>query len=171
MSSCLSLPLANLRPAGCHGDGDASSRIDACRDGDGRQHSVQGSVLHESSPAAHSCLPLDCRSWSEPMALGVCSWPAQIASIYQTSSQWSLLKLMFATHGATGKCSCCLNESITSTGMVPSGFFFFKLKKGRLRLDIKKKFLSLSVVRQWHRLSREVVLPHPCRQPRSGDAL
>jgi len=24
-------------------------------------------------------------------------------------------------------------------------------------------------VRQWHRLHREVVLPHPCRQPRSGN--
>jgi len=25
------------------------------------------------------------------------------------------------------------------------------------------------MVRHWHRLPREVVVPHPCRQPRSGD--
>jgi len=53
-----------------------------------------------------------------------------------------------------------------------SSHYQYKLgdeKEGRFRMDIRKKSFKIGMVRYWHRLPREVVVPHPCRQPRGSE--
>ena len=44
----------------------------------------------------------------------------------------------------------------------------FLLKEVRLRLDIRKKFFTISVARHWHKLPREVVAALSLGTSRSG---
>ena len=44
----------------------------------------------------------------------------------------------------------------------------FKLREGRLRLDIKRKFFTIRVVRCWNSCPERLWMPHPWRCSRPG---
>jgi len=44
----------------------------------------------------------------------------------------------------------------------------FKLKECRFRLDIGKKFLTMRVVRHWHRFPEKLRMSHPWKHSTSG---
>ena len=44
----------------------------------------------------------------------------------------------------------------------------FKIKEGKFRLDVKRKFFTQRVQRPWQRLPRELWVPHPWRHSRPG---
>ena len=44
----------------------------------------------------------------------------------------------------------------------------FKLKEGKFRSDVRKKFFTQRVVRHWHSCPEELWVPHPWRHSRPG---
>jgi len=60
-----------------------------------------------------------------------------------------------------GLCTrACTKDRISGNG--------FKLKEGRIRLEIRKKFFTVRVVKHWNRLPRGAVDAPPWKRSRPG---
>lgn len=57
---------------------------------------------------------------------------------------------------------------ITRRGSDSTRGYVFKLKEGKFRLNIGKKFFNLRMVRHWHRLPREVADVPPSELLKAG---
>jgi len=44
----------------------------------------------------------------------------------------------------------------------------FKLKEGKFRMDIRRKFFAQRAVRRWHGCPEKLWMPHSCSYSRSG---
>jgi len=75
-------------------------------------------------------------------------------SLEKRRHQGDLLAAFQCLKGPTGRMERDFSQGCVEIGQGENGS---KLKEGRFRLDIRKKFFTMRVVKHWHRLPREAV--------------